>query len=274
MRSARAPPAAAWTVAAAGLPIRPTRPASLGTAAAPPSALWAAELSRRAAAPPLRRRAAALLAPRAAAAAAPAGAPPVISAAEHEANEKRRAESGDSTSGISGDAWRWSLNWDVLEGGALAGGPPIIIGSCPRSPGDVERIAAESGADAILCLQSPVCHEALGIAYAPIRARALELGMLPVHCPMLDFSHSEQSALLPEAVRALAALRALGKTVYVHCTAGINRATLTTVGYLSFVLGEEPEAAAAAVRAARPQAHPYMDCLWVREECLTTYQRS
>ena len=41
--------------------------------------------------------------------------------------------------------------------------------------------------------------------------------------------------MLPEAVRLLHLLLTNGKRVYVHCTAGINRATLTTVGYLTFV---------------------------------------
>jgi hypothetical protein len=36
-------------------------------------------------------------------------------------------------------------------------------------------------------------------------------------------------------IRKLAVLVAMGKRVYVHCTAGINRATLTVVGYLTFV---------------------------------------
>ena len=45
-----------------------------------------------------------------------------------------------------------------------------------------------------------------------------------------------QALMLPEAVRMLYVLKhALGKRVYVHCTAGINRATLTVVGYLTFV---------------------------------------
>lgn len=39
----------------------------------------------------------------------------------------------------------------------------------------------------------------------------------------------------PAQVRKLAVLVAMGKRVYVHCTAGINRATLTAVGYLTFV---------------------------------------
>lgn len=41
--------------------------------------------------------------------------------------------------------------------------------------------------------------------------------------------------MLPEAVRLLHLLVSSGKHVYVHCTAGINRATLATVGYLTFV---------------------------------------
>jgi hypothetical protein len=41
--------------------------------------------------------------------------------------------------------------------------------------------------------------------------------------------------MLPEAIRALNVLVSRGKKVYVHCTAGINRATLTVVGYLTFV---------------------------------------
>ena len=47
--------------------------------------------------------------------------------------------------------------------------------------------------------------------------------------------------MLPEAVRLLHLLVSSGKRVYVHCTAGINRATLTTVGYLTFVkVGWQP----------------------------------
>ncbi len=43
--------------------------------------------------------------------------------------------------------------------------------------------------------------------------------------------------VLPPALSSLQlhALLSMGRTVYVHCTAGINRATLTVVGYLTFV---------------------------------------
>ena len=43
--------------------------------------------------------------------------------------------------------------------------------------------------------------------------------------------------LLTQMVRKLALFRAMGKRTYVHCTAGINRASLTVLGYLTFVEG-------------------------------------
>lgn len=66
--------------------------------------------------------------------------------------------------------------------------------------------------------------------------------------------------MLPEAVRMLHLMLSMGKRVYVHCTAGINRATLTVVGYLTFVKGWQLEDAVGHVKAKRSQAHPYIDC--------------
>ncbi len=49
-------------------------------------------------------------------------------------------------------------------------------------------------------------------------------------------------------VRKLALFRAMGKRTYVHCTAGINRASLTVLGYLTFVEGMTYDQALAIVR--------------------------
>ena len=84
--------------------------------------------------------------------------------------------------------------------------------------------------------------------------------MVHARVAVRDFDHADQALMLPEAVRALATLLALGHSVYVHCTAGINRATLTVVGYYTFVKGWGLDDALAHVRTARPQAHPYVDC--------------
>ncbi|RMZ52098.1 hypothetical protein APUTEX25_001292, partial [Auxenochlorella protothecoides] len=123
-----------------------------------------------------------------------------------------------------------------------------------------DRIVEEGRATAILSLQSDACLEALGIDYPALHARACARGLLAARVAVRDFDHDDQAAMLPEAVRALHTLLAMGHRVYVHCTAGINRATLTTVGYLTFVQGLGLEEALRAVREARPQAHPYVDC--------------
>lgn len=86
-----------------------------------------------------------------------------------------------------------------------------------------------------LFFQCDLCLEALGIDWYAIRDRGVERGIVVSRVPIRDFDHGDQTLMLPEAVRTLAMLLALNNKVYVHCTAGINRATLTTLGYLTFV---------------------------------------
>ncbi|KAK9843931.1 hypothetical protein WJX84_009299, partial [Apatococcus fuscideae] len=174
-----------------------------------------------------------------------------ISKEEQEANEKRWQESGGGVG--SSDQWRWTLNWNDIS-------PEIVVGSCPRSPSDVVRIKQEAGATAILCLQSDLCHEAMQIDWPAIRAEAVSEGVIMTRVAVRDFDHNDQALMLPEAVRMLYLLIAAGKKVYVHCTAGINRATLTVVGYFTFVKAMPLQDALHKVKSARAQANPYVDC--------------
>jgi hypothetical protein len=133
----------------------------------------------------------------------------------------------------------------------------LIIGSCPRSPADVDRLIDEAGVEAIICLQCTLCHGAMKIDWEPIKQRALERGVLIVRVSVRDFDRLDQAKMLPEMVRKLALFQALGKRTYVHCTAGINRASLTVLGYLTFVNGMDYDAALEIVKKNRPQANPY-----------------
>jgi len=158
----------------------------------------------------------------------------------------------------AGSDWAWSLNWDPVLLHA-DGSPEVLVGSCPRSAVDVDRLAEEAGCGAILCLQSDACFEALGIDGAAVRARAAQRGLLWLRVAVRDFDRLDQAAMLPDIVRALAALTRLRRTVYVHCTAGINRAPLSVVGLLTFARGWELEAAVSHVRSERGQANPYVE---------------
>lgn len=159
-----------------------------------------------------------------------------------------------STQG-SADQWRWTLNWDEIDAS-------IVVGSCPRTPADVATLAADPSArpTAILCLQSDLCWDALGIDGPAVIDACRDAGILHARVAVRDFDHADQAMMLPEAVRLLATLIAGGHRVYVHCTAGINRATLTVVAFYTFVRGASLQSALRRVKAARPQAHPYVDC--------------
>lgn len=176
--------------------------------------------------------------------------------ASEAAGWKKRAEES-RLAGVAapngGGEWRWTLNWDDIT-------DQIVVGSCPRSVGDADALVDEARATAVLCLQSDACFKALDIPWEDIRRRLLERSAVSARVQVRDFDHNDQATMLPEAVRTLADLIGQGKRVYVHCTAGINRANLTVVGYLTFVKGWELDAAVEMVRTKRPCAHPYLDC--------------
>jgi len=180
--------------------------------------------------------------------------------------ERRPPRGGDPPAPGS---WSWTLNWDYVvmnEANEVIEEPSakdmararLLIGSCPRSAADVDRLVDEAGIEAIVCLQCAVCHTAMEIDWQAVRKRALERGVMIVQVSVRDFDRLDQAKMLPEAVRKLAAFQAMGKRTYVHCTAGINRASLTVVGYLTFVKQFDLEAALHVVRTSRPQANPYV----------------
>ena len=180
--------------------------------------------------------------------------------------EKRPPRGGDAPAPGS---WSWTLNWDHVmfdKEGRVIEEPTkedmararVLIGSCPRNAEDVDRLVDEAGVEAIVCLQCSLCHAAMEIDWQSVRRRAIERGVMIVQVNVRDFDRLDQAKMLPEAVRKLAAFQAMGKRTYVHCTAGINRASLTVVGYLTFVKMFDLEAALHAVRTSRPQANPYV----------------
>jgi len=75
-------------------------------------------------------------------------------------------------------------------------------------------------------------------------------------CPIRDFDVSDMRRRLPEAVSMLAKMLGQANRVYVHCTAGIGRAPLTVLGYLTLVDTYSPEEAIQLIQRARPEAMP------------------
>jgi len=172
---------------------------------------------------------------------------------EEDAWKKRQEEAKEAGTSNAIGEWKWTLNWDAIDDN-------IIVGSCPRSVEDVDRLVEEANIEAIICLQSDACFEALEIDWNAIRDRAVDRGVVMSRVAVRDFDHNDQANMLPEAVRVLAGHLMSGRRTYVHCTAGINRATLTVVGYLCMYKGMDLEEAVPFVKSRRPCAHPYVDC--------------
>lgn len=148
--------------------------------------------------------------------------------------------------------WTWTLNWSEIR-------EDIVVGSCPMTAEDIDRIWAQTNATAILSIQSDACRAAFDINYEQHRIHGAGRGLLMVNAPMRDFDPAHQRHRLPDAVRALHRLLDARYRVYVHCTAGVNRAPLTVLTYLTFVEGMTIEAAMQLIHDARPQAAPYWD---------------
>jgi len=159
--------------------------------------------------------------------------------------------------------WEWTLNWDELRS-------DLVIGSCPVTTDDIDEIRAGSGATALLSLQSEECRTAFSIDYEAHRGHGEERGLAMVNVPMRDFDPPDQRRGLPDAVRALTALLSGGHKVYLYCTAGINRAPLAALGYLSFVEQVAADEAAAFIRRARADADPSWEAYWGCREDLAS----
>ena len=197
-------------------------------------------------------------------------------------NGKRAPRGGDSP---PEGKWSWTLNWDYVTYDRDAEVPiehpserelnecSMMIGSCPRSPGDIDRLIDEAGVEAIVCLQCELCHAALEIDWEPIRKRCLERNVIIIRVAVRDFDRLDQSRRLADMTRAFNLLHdGLGRKTYVHCTAGINRASLTVLGYLTFCQGMELGKALNIIRTCRPQSNPY-EVSWQRARKMLLNER-
>jgi atypical dual specificity phosphatase len=143
----------------------------------------------------------------------------------------------------------WPLNWNVVR-------HDLVVGSCPREPSDLDALRLETHVSAVLSVQHDECLEKQEIDYPRQVRYGRRLGLTMERCPLRDFDPADQRRALPAAVRALHGLLRQGHRVYVHCTAGINRAPLVVLTYLSLVEGMGLEEAMTLLVHARPEVSP------------------
>jgi atypical dual specificity phosphatase len=163
--------------------------------------------------------------------------------------------------------WTWSLNWGEIT-------PRIVVGTCPMTPADLERIGEGAGVSAVLSLQHDECLAYWRIDYREMQAHGSRFGLRMLRSPMRDFDIADQRRRLPHAVAALAQLQTQGHRTYVHCTAGLGRGPLTVLSYLVCVEGRSPAEAIESIRPGSPGAVPAWEAYHGFREDLAGRHRS
>lgn len=114
--------------------------------------------------------------------------------------------------------------------------PEIFVGAFPDSTEEVATLK-EAGVTGVLNLQSDDDYEYLGVAWPAIERLYQEAGLEVRRVRIQDFDDTDLRNRLPAAVDVLDEMLRDGHTVYVHCTAGVNRAPSTVISYLLWVRG-------------------------------------
>ncbi len=138
--------------------------------------------------------------------------------------------------------------------------PTLFLGRAPATEGEVQ-ILRRRGITAVLNLQTDGDLAAMGVSWHTIQEWYGRAGIEGRRVPIDDWSPQAVIAHLEDAVTVLADMLAAGNTVYLHCTAGVNRSPSVALGYMCRVGGESLGRALARLRRARPEAQPYPEVL-------------
>ena len=136
------------------------------------------------------------------------------------------------------------MNLDQIE-------PNLFVGSCPRDAADVERLRAEHGITAVLNVQTDEDMEDCSIDWQTLHEIYERARITVRREPVRDFDTEALRVRLPACVAALRDLLDNDHTVYVHCTAGINRSPTTVIAYLHRCQGWELDDALGHVLRSR-----------------------
>ncbi|GMV40121.1 MAG: hypothetical protein AMXMBFR64_18370 [Myxococcales bacterium] len=133
----------------------------------------------------------------------------------------------------------------------------LWVGRYPHSPEHVDALQ-RMGVSAVLNLQSDEDLLDRGVSWPALWGLYTARGITVERVPILDFSRRDLQKHLTAAVDRLQALHRQGRTVYLHCNAGLNRSPTVAIAWLVAHQGLEPAAAHAHVEE-RHHCIPYLD---------------
>ncbi len=129
--------------------------------------------------------------------------------------------------------------------------PQLFVGSCPRNVQNIDLLRQELGVTAVLNVQTDDDFDDWGIDWDQLARHYRKAGIDVRRVPVRDFDHDHLREQLPECGRILDELLRNGHTVYVHCSAGVNRSPSTVIVYLHWYKGVDLEEAVEFVMVHR-----------------------
>jgi protein-tyrosine phosphatase len=138
--------------------------------------------------------------------------------------------------------------------------PRLLVGAFLESEHEIEMLRRQEGVTAVLNLQT---NEDIGVGRffaEPPETLYAASGVRLYRVPVRDFDESHLQQRLPECVTALHRLLEEGHTVYLHCTAGVNRSPTVAIAYLHWCLGWELDSAVKHV-GERRYCSPKVDAI-------------
>jgi protein-tyrosine phosphatase len=108
----------------------------------------------------------------------------------------------------------------------------LFVGSCPENAADIKMLSRQLGITAVLNLQTDHDIQLKNLDWPALQNTYRRLGIDLHRFPVRDFDFEELTEKLPECARALRDLLHDGKTVYVHCSMGLNRSPTVIIAYL------------------------------------------
>jgi len=138
--------------------------------------------------------------------------------------------------------------------------PNLFVGSCPKSPEDIDRLKNEVGISAVVNVQTDGDLDYWEIDWPQLEAHYQNVEIEVRRVPVQDFSPEALRENLPRCVEALDDLIKGGHTVFVHCNVGVNRSPSICIAYLCWMDGRALDDAVDHVTRCRA-CDPYVEAI-------------
>ena len=137
----------------------------------------------------------------------------------------------------------------------------VMVGSTPKDVGDVRELCDKHGVTSVLSLQTNADLRSRGINIALLETQYQKREMNFQRFPIDDVSPEDMAQKILQPIQYLVDQVNKDKLVYVHCNAGICRATSTVLGYLYLEQGMTMQQGLEYIRSKRPIANPYVSAV-------------